>query len=72
MLDMACEIGGMVIRFNFIGTYQGEFFGTCKGGKCFLHRDLILQGFENGKGAEDWDYFDIPTVVSQIPRNENA
>jgi hypothetical protein len=27
---------------------------------------MIMRRFENGKVAEDWDYFDFPTIVSQI------
>jgi len=66
ILDMVAEGDRLVIRFDFTGTHQGEFLGYPASGAELHFGGMIMRRFVDGKVAEDWDYFDFPTVVSQI------
>ncbi|MBK9565446.1 MAG: ester cyclase [Saprospiraceae bacterium] len=62
----------LVLRFNFTGTHQGEFLGFPSSGANLHFEGMIMRRFEGEKVAEDWDYFDFPTVVSQIQSHLNS
>ena len=66
IIDMVAEGDRLVLRFNFIGTHEGDFLGFPASGAKLKFEGMIMRRFENEKVAEDWDYFDFPTVVSQI------
>ena len=66
ILDMVAEGDRLVLRFNFTGTHQGEFLGFPASGASLHFEGMIMRRFVDGKVAEDWDYFDFPTVVAQI------
>lgn len=66
ILDMVAEGDRLVLRFNFTGTHQGEFLGFPASGARLHFEGMIMRRFVDGKVAEDWDYFDFPTVVAQI------
>ena len=66
IIDMVAEGDRLVLRFNFIGTNEGDFLGFPASGAKLKFEGMIMRRFENEKVAEDWDYFDFPTVVSQI------
>lgn len=66
IIDIVGEGDRLVIRFNFTGTHNGEFLGFPASGSKLKFEGMIMRRFENEKVAEDWDYFDFPTVVSQI------
>ena len=66
ILDIVAEGDLLVLRFNFTGTHQGEFLGFAASGAKLHFGGMIMRRFVNGKIAEDYDYFDFPTVVSQI------
>ena len=66
IIDIVGEGDRLVIRFNFTGTHKGEFLGFPASGARLKFEGMIMRRFENEKVAEDWDYFDFPTVVSQI------
>jgi predicted ester cyclase len=66
IIDMVGEGDRLVLRFNFTGTHQGEFFGFPPSGANLHFEGMIMRRFEGEKVAEDLDYFDFPTVVSQI------
>ena len=66
ILDMVAEGDRLVLRFHFTGTHQGEFLGFPASGASLHFEGMIMRRFVDGKVAEDWDYFDFPTVVAQI------
>ena len=66
IIDMVAEGDRLVLRFNFTGTHEGDFLGFPASGAKLKFEGMIMRRFENEKVAEDWDYFDFPTVVSQI------
>ena len=72
IIDMVGEGDRLVLRFNFTGTHQGEFLGFPSSGAKLHFEGMIMRRFEGEKVAEDWDYFDIPTVVSQIQSHLNS
>ncbi|MBK8818072.1 MAG: ester cyclase [Saprospiraceae bacterium] len=72
IIDMVGEGDRLVLRFNFTGTHQGEFLGFPSSGAKLHFEGMIMRRFEGEKVAEDWDYFDFPTVVSQIQDSLNT
>ena len=66
ILDIVAEGDLLILRFNFTGTHQGEFLGFAASGAKLQFGGMIMRRFVNGKIAEDYDYFDFPTVVAQI------
>ncbi len=66
ILDVVAESDRLVLRFHFTGTHQGEFLGFPASGASLHFEGMIMRRFVDGKVAEDWDYFDFPTVVAQI------
>ncbi len=72
IIDMVGEGDRLVLRFNFTGTHQGEFLGFPSSGANLHFEGMIMRRFEGEKVAEDWDYFDFPTVVSQIQSQLNS
>lgn len=70
ILDIVGEDDRIVLRFNFTGTHNGEFLGFPASGAKLKFEGMIMRRFENGKVSEDWDYFDLPTVVSQIQSHQ--
>lgn len=72
ILDLVAEDDRLVIRFNFTGTHQGDFLGFPASGAALHFGGMIMRRFVNGKVAEDWDYFDFPTVVAQIQTKLNS
>lgn len=66
IIDMVEEGDRLVLRFNFTGTHEGEFLGFPASGAALKFEGMIMRRFEQDKIAEDWDYFDFPTVVAQI------
>lgn len=66
IIDIIGEGDRLVLRFNFTGTHQSEFLGFPASGAVLHFEGMIMRRFEGEKVAEDWDYFDFPTVVSQI------
>jgi len=66
ILDMVAEGDRLVLRFHFTGTHQGEFLGFPASGALLHFEGMIMRRFVDGKVAEDWDYFDFPTVMAQI------
>lgn len=66
IIDIVGEGDRIVIRFNFTGTHKGEFLGFPASGAKLEFEGMIMRRFENEKVAEDWDYFDFPTVILQI------
>ena len=66
IIDIVGEGDRLVIRFNFTGTHKGDFLGFPASGANLKFEGMIMRRFENEKIAEDWDYFDFPTVVAQI------
>lgn len=66
IIDIVGEGDRLVLRFNFTGTHKGEFLGFPANGANLHFEGMIMRRFEGEKVAEDWDYFDFPTVVSQI------
>ena len=72
IIDMVGEGDRLVLRFNFTGTHQGEFLGFPSSGANLHFEGMIMRRFEGEKVAEDWDYFDFPTVVSQIQSQLNT
>ena len=72
IIDMVGEGNRLVLRFNFTGTHQGEFLGFPSSGANLHFEGMIMRRFEGEKVAEDWDYFDFPTVVSQIQSQLNS
>ena len=72
IIDMVGEGNRLVLRFNFTGTHQGEFLGFPSSGANLHFEGMIMRRFEGEKVAEDWDYFDFPTVVSQIQSQLNT
>jgi steroid delta-isomerase-like uncharacterized protein len=72
ILDMVAEDDRLVIRFNFTGTHKGEFLGFSPSGATLHFDGMIMRRFVNGKVAEDWDYFDFPTVIAQIQTKLNS
>jgi steroid delta-isomerase-like uncharacterized protein len=66
IIDMVEEGDRLVVRFNFTGTHEGEFLGFPASGAALHFEGMIMRRFEQNKIAEDWDYFDFPTVVKQI------
>jgi steroid delta-isomerase-like uncharacterized protein len=72
IIDMVGEGDRLVLRFNFTGTHQGEFLGFPASGANLHFEGMIMRRFEGEKVAEDWDYFDFPTVVSQIQSQLNS
>jgi predicted ester cyclase len=66
IIDIIGEGDHLVLRFNFTGTHKGEFLGFPSSGAKLHFEGMIMRRFEGEKVAEDWDYFDFPTVVSQI------
>ena len=66
IIDIVGEGDRLVIRFNFTGTHKGDFLGFPASGENLKFEGMIMRRFENEKIAEDWDYFDFPTVVAQI------
>lgn len=72
IIDMVGEGDRLVLRFNFTGTHQGEFLGFPSSGAMLHFEGMIMRRFEGEKVAEDWDYFDFPTVVSQIQSQLNS
>lgn len=72
IIDMVGEGDRLVLRFNFTGTHQGEFLGFPSSGANLHFEGMIMRRFEGEKVAEDWDYFDFPTVISQIQSRLNT
>lgn len=72
IIDIIGEGDRLVIRFNFKGTHNGEFLGFPASGATLHFEGMIMRRFEGEKVAEDWDYFDFPTVVSQIQSRLNS
>lgn len=72
IIDIIGEGDRLVLRFNFTGTHQGEFLGFPSSGANLHFEGMIMRRFEGEKVAEDWDYFDFPTVVSQIQSQLNS
>jgi steroid delta-isomerase-like uncharacterized protein len=72
IIDMVDEGDRLVLRFNFTGTHQGEFLGFPSSGANLHFEGMIMRRFEGEKVAEDWDYFDFPTVISQIQSRLNT
>ena len=72
IIDMVGEGDRLVLRFNFTGTHQGEFLGFPASGAALHFEGMTMRRFVNGKVAEDWDYFDFPTVVAQIQTQLNS
>ena len=72
IIDIIGEGDRLVLRFNFTGTHQGEFLGFPSSGANLHFEGMIMRRFEGEKVAEDWDYFDFPTVVSQIQSQLNT
>jgi predicted ester cyclase len=71
IIDMVEEGDRLVVRFNFTGTHKGEFLGFA-GSSAKLHFEgMIMRRFEEDKIAEDWDYFDFPSVMTQIQSQIN-
>lgn len=70
IIDIVGEGDRLVLRFNFTGTHDGEFLGFPASGAKLKFEGMIMRRFENGMVAEDWDYFDFPTVVSQIQSHQ--
>ena len=66
IVDIVGEGNLLVLRFNFTGTHDGEFLGLPASGAKLKFEGMIMRRFENGKIVEDWDYFDFPSVISQI------
>ncbi len=66
ILDIVAENDLLVLRFNFTGTHKGEFLGFPPSGAKLHFGGMIMRRFVNDKVAEDWDYFDFPTVIAQI------
>ncbi len=66
ILDVVAEGDCLVLRFHFTGTHQGEFLGFPASGARLHFEGMIMRRFVGGKVAEDWDYFDFPSVVAQI------
>ena len=66
IIDIVGEGNRLVLRFNFTGTHEGEFLGFPASGATLKFEGMIMRRFEEGKIAEDWDYFDFPSVVQQI------
>lgn len=66
ILDIVAEDDLLVLRFNFTGTHKGDFLGFPPSEAKLHFGGMIMRRFVNGKVAEDWDYFDFPTIVSQI------
>lgn len=71
IIDMVEEGDRLVLRFNFTGTHHGEFLGFPGSGANLNFEGMIMRRFVGNKVAEDWDYFDFPTVVSQIQSRLN-
>lgn len=69
ILEMVGEGSFLVIRFQFTGTHKGDFLGFPASGAKLNFQGMIMRRFENEKVAEDWDYFDYPTVFSQIKQS---
>ncbi|MBK9463154.1 MAG: ester cyclase [Flavobacterium sp.] len=72
IIDIIGEGDRLVLRFNFTGTQKGEFLGFPASGANLHFEGMIMRRFEGMKVAEDWDYFDFPTVVSQIQSQLNT
>lgn len=72
IIDMVGGGDRLVLRFNFTGTHQGEFLGFPSSGANLHFEGMIMRRFEGEKVAEDWDYFDFPTVISQIQSRLNT
>ena len=72
IIDLVGEGDRLVLRFNFTGTHQGEFLGFPSSGANLHFEGMIMRRFEGEKVAEDWDYFDFPTVISQIQSRLNT
>jgi steroid delta-isomerase-like uncharacterized protein len=66
ILDIVADGDRLVVRFHFTGTHQGEFLGFPASGAQLHFEGMIMRRFVDDKVAEDWDYFDFPTVVAQI------
>ena len=66
IIEMVGEGNFLVIRFQFTGTHKGEFLGLPVSNAHLEFEGMIMRRFEDGKVAEDWDYFDYPKVISQI------
>jgi len=71
IIDMVEEGDRLVLRFNFTGTHKGEFLGFPGSGAKLNFQGMIMRRFVGQKVAEDWDYFDFPTVVAQIQQRSD-
>lgn len=56
----------VVLRFDFTGTHAGPFLGIAATGKTVHFEGMIMRRFRNSQVIEDWDFFDMPTVLKQI------
>ena len=72
IIDIVGEGDRLVLHFNFTGTHKGEFLGFPASGANLQFEGMIMRRFEGEKVAEDWDYFDFPTVVTQIQSQLNS
>lgn len=66
IIEIIGEGNTIVIHFNFTGTHEGELMGHAATGKALDFNGMIMRRFDKEKIAEDWDYFDYPSLVSQI------
>jgi steroid delta-isomerase-like uncharacterized protein len=64
--DMIAEGEKVAIRFTMSGTHAGDFDGLAPTNKKVEATGILINRYENGKLVEDWDQFDIYSLMQQL------
>ena len=75
--DLHCTIEDLVVedekaagRYTLTGTHQGEFAGLAPTGKRLTLNMITFTRFENGKAVEDWEVYDVQSMMAQLSSKE--
>ena len=64
--DMIAEGEKVAIRFTMSGTHVGDFDGLAPTNRKVEATGILINRYENGKLVEDWDQFDIYSLMQQL------
>ncbi len=64
--DMIVDTDKVATRFTMSGTHDGDFDGLAPTHTKVKATGVLISRYENGKLVEDWDQFDMYSLMQQL------
>jgi steroid delta-isomerase-like uncharacterized protein len=64
--DMIIDTDKVATRFTMSGTHDGDFDGLAPTHTKVSATGVLISRYENGKLVEDWDQFDMYSLMQQL------